>query len=125
MGYSRWNPDDWKRYARSTTGRSRSQVFSRRSIAKAFDPRYIKLRESRDSNLNPESNAIIVAFDETGSMGAIPDAFVREGLGTMVTEILDRKPVTDPHLMIMGVGDAWSDQAPLQVTQFEPRRGMW
>ena len=29
-------------------------------------------------------------------------------------------PVADPHMMIMGVGDAWCDRAPLQVTQFEP-----
>lgn len=121
MGYSRWNPSDWKSYTRSTTaGRSRSEVFARRGIKAAFDPKKIKMRESRDSEANPASNAIIVAFDETGSMGAIPDAFVREGLGVMVNEILDRQPVTDPHVMIMGFGDAWCDSAPLQVTQFEP-----
>lgn len=120
MGYARWNPSDWRAYRRCTlSGRSRSEVFARRSIKREFDPRNIALRESRDSNINPESTAIIVAFDETGSMGQIPNAFVREGLPTLVTEILDRKPVTDPHVMIMGVGDAWSDQAPLQVSQFE------
>ncbi len=120
MGYARWDPKDWKTYTRKTTrGRSRDEVFSRRSIRKDFDPRKIGLRESRDSDANPESNAIIVAFDETGSMGSIPDAFVREGLGTLVTEVLDRKPVTDPHVMMMGIGDAWCDSAPLQVTQFE------
>jgi len=120
MGNARWNPDDWKTYSRSTlTGRSRSEVFSRRSVRSEFDPRTIKLRESRDSEVNPASTAIIVAFDETGSMGNIPNVFVRDGLQTLVTEILDRKPVTDPHVMIMGVGDAWYDRAPLQVTQFE------
>jgi hypothetical protein len=94
-------------------------VFSRTSIREDFDPRHIAVRESRDSDINPESNAIIVAFDETGSMGKIPDAFVRNGLPTLVSEILDRKPVSDPHVMIMGFGDAWCDNAPLQVTQFE------
>lgn len=120
MGHARWNPADWKRYRRTTlTGRSRAEVFSRTAVRDDFDPRNITLRESRDSAENPESNAIIVAFDETGSMGRIPDAFVRKGLATLVTEILDRRPVTDPHLMIMGLGDAWCDRAPLQVTQFE------
>jgi hypothetical protein len=120
MGYARWNPTDWKSYSRRTlSGRSRHEVFSRRTIREDFDPRNITLRESRDSAINPESTALIVAFDESGSMGNIPNAFVRNGLETLVTEILDRKPITDPHVMIMGVGDAWCDRAPLQVTQFE------
>ncbi len=120
MGYARWDPSDWTRYARSTAGRSRAEIFGRRSIRADFDPRRIEMRESRDSDANPESNAIVVAFDETGSMGAIPEAFVREGLGTLVSEILDRRPVTDPNVMIMGFGLAWCDSEPLQVTQFEP-----
>lgn len=119
MGSGRWDPTDWKSYSSATTGKSRTAVFARDQINPAFDPKQIAFRESRDSDNNPLSNAIIVAFDETGSMGEIPDAFVRKGLGVMVEEILQRKPVTDPHVMIMGVGDAWSDNAPLQVTQFE------
>jgi hypothetical protein len=43
----------------------------------------------------------------------------REGLNTIATEIYDRKPVSDPHLMFMGIGDVECDSAPLQVTQFE------
>ena len=120
MGHARWDPKDWKSYRRKTlTGRARAEVFSRSSIRPDFDPLNITTRESRDSVANPESNAIIVAFDETGSMGSIPDAFVREGLSTLVTEVIERRPVTDPHLLIMGFGDAWCDRAPLQVTQFE------
>jgi hypothetical protein len=119
MGGARWDPSDWKSYKSSAAGKSRAAIFGRGNIDPAFDPRSITVRESRDSGSNPSSNAIIVAFDETGSMGEIPDAFVRGGLGTMVEEILSRKPVSDPHVMIMGVGDAWTDCAPLQVTQFE------
>lgn len=119
MGFARWDSTDWSDYASSTSGRSREDVFARRSLDPDFDPRRIDMRESRDSDLNPQSNAIIIAFDETGSMGSIPDAFVREGLGTLVEEILNRRPVSDPHVMIMGLGDAWCDSAPLQVTQFE------
>ena len=57
--------------------------------------------------------------DVTGSMGMIADALARKGLGTMVEEILARKPVSDPHIMCMGIGDVLYDRAPLQVTQFE------
>jgi hypothetical protein len=41
------------------------------------------------------------------------------GLGTLFTEIYQRKPITDPQLMFMGIGDAFSDRSPLQVSQFE------
>lgn len=77
------------------------------------------MRESRDSVDNPNSTPIIIAIDVTGSMGIIADVLAREGLGTLFKELLDRKPVTDPHLMFMAVGDANCDQAPLQVSQFE------
>jgi hypothetical protein len=60
-----------------------------------------------------------VALDVTGSMGMLADVIAREGLGTLYTSILDRKPISDPHVMFMGVGDANYDQAPLQVSQFE------
>jgi hypothetical protein len=46
------------------------------------------------------------------------DATIR-GLGTLVTEIYNRKPITDPHMCFMGVGDFECDRSPLQVTQFE------
>ena len=40
-------------------------------------------------------------------------------MGTLFTGIIDRKPVTDPHVMFMGIGDVEYDSAPLQVSQFE------
>jgi hypothetical protein len=33
--------------------------------------------------------------------------------------IFDRKPVSDPQIMCVAIGDAYTDQAPLQATQFE------
>ena len=122
MGRARWSAGDWKSYTTSTTaGRSREEIFTRKShnVREDFDPKNIQVREARDSEVNPNSNAIIVAFDQTGSMGDIPYSFIQKGLGTMVQEILDREPVTDPHVMIMAFGDAWTDRHPLQVTQFE------
>jgi hypothetical protein len=52
-------------------------------------------------------------------MGMIAEVMAKAGLGTFITEVLKRRPVSDPHLMFMGIGDAHCDRAPLQVTQFE------
>jgi hypothetical protein len=52
-------------------------------------------------------------------MGSLADNLVRRGIGVAFEEILKRLPVTDPHLMVMGVGDVRFDSAPLQATQFE------
>lgn len=119
MGYSRWNPDDWRGHRSGLSGLRRDEVFGRRGLCPDLDPASIRLRESRDSARNPQSNAVIVALDVTGSMGMIAEVIARQGLGTLVEEILARQPVSDPHMMFMGVGDAHCDAAPLQVTQFE------
>lgn len=126
MGGGSWTSRDWDDFKSSatvdpTTGaaKSRAQIFTRRGINPNFDPSQIKVRESFDSPDNPNSTPIIVALDVTGSMGVIPEALIKDGLGTMATEILTRKPVSDPHIMFMAVGDAYCDTAPLQVTQFE------
>ncbi|HAO33837.1 MAG TPA: hypothetical protein DCQ84_12915, partial [Candidatus Competibacteraceae bacterium] len=77
MGYARWNHTDWSAYAASTTGRSTDAVFAARGIDQALDPFGVVARESRDSDLNPKSTAIIVGLDVTGSMGMIADALAR------------------------------------------------
>lgn len=79
----------------------------------------ITYRESRDSEANPLSTPILVGFDVTGSMGAIPEEMVKNGLGSFVGQLLERKPITDPHILFMGIGDAHCDRQPLQATQFE------
>lgn len=120
MGGGRWNSSDWTAYANSNVrGRSREELFASRGMKSIYDPARITVRESRDSLDNPQSTAIIVASDVTGSMGLIAHNLMAEGLNTLATEIYARKPVSDPHVMTMAVGDAFTDEAPLQVTQFE------
>lgn len=122
MGSGRWTDKDWEAYAkRNVSGKATvDSIYSCRSIAPELDPKGAKVRESCDSADNPESTAIIIALDVTGSMGIVLDAMAREGLRTLATEIYCRKPVSDPHIMFMGIGDAEAgDRAPLQVTQFE------
>lgn len=120
MGYSRWSDDDWKSYSTTTSTKPTAAIFTSRALNADLNPLGVVMRESRDSDLNPESTAIIVGVDVTGSMGVIADYMVKTGLGVLFENILSRKPVTDPHLMVMGIGDATCDSSPLQVSQFEP-----
>jgi hypothetical protein len=118
MGGVRWSAEDWKRASAATVGKRTEDIFTSSGLPPPLNP-YRILRESRDSLVNPNSNAIIIGLDVTGSMGVIADAMAREGLGTLVEEILKRKPVSDPHILACGIGDSDHDDAPLQVTQFE------
>jgi len=120
MGGNSWNSSDWSSFSSKTRSQSTSQTFSQNSMHPDLDPRGVRLRESRDSAAHPNSHAVIVAPDVTASMGKLSEALVRTGVGVLVEELLKRRPVADPHVMCMGVGDAWArDRAPLQVTQFE------
>lgn len=98
--------------------KSESEIFTQRRINNAMDPFGIKVRESRDSKEHPNSLAIILALDVTGSMGSIPHFLVKEGLPNMMRDIIDGG-LADPQVLFMGVGDHTCDQAPLQVGQFE------
>lgn len=119
MGSGSFDATAYRAYTSTTAGKSVDEVFTSRGMNKNLDPKGIKIRESRDGGDNPKSTPIIVAIDVTGSMGMIAEVLAKQGLGTLFTEILDTKPVTDPHLMFMGIGDAACDSAPLQVSQFE------
>lgn len=119
MGSGSFDPGAYRAFTASTAGKATDDIYASRSIHKNLDPKGVKWRESRDSADSPAATPLIVAIDVTGSMGMIADVLARQGLGTLFTEILDRKPITDPHLMFMAVGDANCDRAPLQVSQFE------
>jgi len=94
------------------------ETFSERSINNAMDPHGLSIRESRDSNEHPDSLAIVIALDLTGSMGSVPAHMVKDGLPTMVSKIIQRG-IAHPQILFTGVGDHECDKAPLQVGQFE------
>jgi len=120
MGTSRWDNTAYHSYSATRSVMSRSEIFTRRSIDNGMNPKGVQFREARDSEANPETTPIVIGLDVTGSMGYIPEYMVKDGLGRMVNEILERRPVTDPTVLITGVGDAMMrDRAPLQVGQFE------
>jgi len=101
-----------------TYSKSVDEIFDSREINNAMHPRGIQVRESRDSAEHPESLAIIVALDVTGSMGSIPHYLVKDGLVRMMEKIIG-KGIQHPQVLFLGIGDHECDRSPLQVGQFE------
>lgn len=96
----------------------KEEIFAERSINNAMSPYGIGVRESRDSTEHPESLAIIIALDVTGSMGSVPHYLVKDGLPNIVDKII-KGGVPSPQVLFLGIGDHECDSAPLQVGQFE------
>lgn len=84
-----------------------------------------KVRESRDSDAHPNSRAVAVLFDVTGSMHVIPQVFM-EKLPLLMGALVKKGVLADPQVLFGAVGDASlhygrasCDNAPLQIGQFE------
>lgn len=126
MGSSHWSTDAYTEAARlrKATGKS-SFAYSDSvraggcwDIHPTLDPKGVLLRESRDSDAHPRSNAIAVLFDETGSMGGIPLVF-QQKLGELMALLLTRGYIQDPQILFGAFGDATCDHIALQAGQFE------
>lgn len=101
--------------------KSSDEIFTQskeRKVHADMDPKDISIRESRDSDDHPAAVPIIIALDVTGSMGHIPHDFVKDGLPTMVSKLI-QAGVKDPAILFLAIGDHTCDRAPLQVGQFE------
>lgn len=118
MGNSSWSSDAYSRLSSSIRSKPTASVFTSRSIVDEMSPVGIKFRESRDSVANPDSLAIGIGLDVTGSMDKIPAILVKEKLGKLV-ETLQAHGIPHPAILFMAIGDHKSDDAPLQVGQFE------
>ena len=99
--------------------KSTAEVFTQRSINNAMSPYNLGIRESRDSEEHPNSLAIILALDVTGSMGSIPHHLIKEGLTDFMEEVVIKSGVKDAQVLFLGIGDHECDSSPLQVGQFE------
>ena len=83
-----------------------------------LDSHGLRFRESRDSVEHPDSNAIIISLDVTGSMGTVPRV-LQTKLPQLLGLLTRKGYATDPHIMFGAIGDATCDRVPLQVGQFE------
>jgi hypothetical protein len=94
------------------------QVFKQDKCHPLMNPKGVRIRESRDGADHPQSRGIVFALDVTGSMGEIPKLLASQQLPTFMKILMDCQ-IRDPQILFMAVGDAVSDNAPLQVGQFE------
>ncbi len=121
MGYTDWSSDAYKHLRKSYSGKSRGDIFKNtktRTLADELNPFGLKFRESRDSVAHPNSLAIMVNLDVTGSMGKIPEQLIRHKLGALMDTLIDHS-IEDPQVMFSAIGDHISDRCPLQIGQFE------
>jgi hypothetical protein len=128
MGSTYWSDDDYRRRAAflRRQGKSAFEYHQRnmrlpdceRRVHEKMNPYGVKIRESRDSPSHPESNAVAVLFDVTGSMGRVP-RILQENLCQLMDLLLEKRYLAHPQVLIGGVGDATCDRGPLQIGQFE------
>ncbi|MFA6447519.1 MAG: hypothetical protein WCW31_04700 [Patescibacteria group bacterium] len=120
MGYGNWSDQSYDYISKSRASAPVDRIFTNVAAADpAMNSVGIKLRESRDSADHPESNAIAVFFDVTGSMGDVPELFARSKLGGLMKLIVSRNYIADPQILFGAIGDATCDRYPLQIGQFE------
>lgn len=125
MGGGSWTQHEFASYSRAT--KSGFDIDTTRAIVgdeqltkvsrmhEKLNP-YEVTRECRDSAEHPNTVPIILALDVTGSMGRASIEVASE-LGNIVDSI--KQVIPDAEIMVMGIGDFYIDDAPLQVGQFE------
>ena len=114
MGNGRWSTnvyDEHNRY-KAASGKSTfdySDTLHNTSrdqwrVHPGLDPMGVTFRESRDSDEHPNSTAIAVLFDVTGSMGSIP-VTLQKKLPELLGLLLRKNYVSDPQILFGGLGD--------------------
>jgi hypothetical protein len=127
MGSTRWSDEHYHDRARQRA-RTGEDAFAhhaairagraRRAAHSQMDPRGVEVRESRDSPAHPESHAVSVLLDVTGSMQQVP-RILQANLPRLMGLLLRKGYLDHPQILVGAIGDATCDAAPLQVGQFE------
>lgn len=121
MGYTNWSRSAYANLKADYSKKSTNAIFksnTTRKVADDLNPYGLTFRESRDSTAHPNSLAIGVFLDVTGSMRNIPEQLIRHKLGSLMDTLLDHG-IEDPQVLFAAIGDHIADRAPLQVGQFE------
>lgn len=96
----------------------RAVPVDQRTVHDKLNPKGVKIRESRDSDAHPQARAVSVLFDITGSMLEVP-IILQQNLPKLMGLLIRKGYLEHPAIMVGGIGDAYTDQAKLQVGQFE------
>ena len=122
MGGSHFDVDNWSVKSSTMSSKSSSSIYTATNIKDEVNPSKMKngIRESCDSDDNPNSTPLIIGLDCTGSMSQIPTYMIKTGLGELFKEIYTRKPISDPQVLFCTIGDVdANDPNPFSVGQFE------
>jgi hypothetical protein len=127
MGTTRWSDDHYRDRAR-LRARTGADAFEHDhairvgqaacAVHQKLNPFGVPVRESRDSEAHPNSHAVAVLFDVTGSMQGVP-RILQANLPKLMGLLLRKGYLDDPQILVGAIGDATCDTAPLQVGQFE------
>lgn len=97
--------------------------FTAVSMCDEFNPSNVSMRFSKRGPFNEFRDVItvLIGLDVTGSMDIIPKSLLEGKLGSLMLDLKKTfgKPNENLQLSFAGIGDAKSDEAPLQVTHFE------
>ncbi|WP_439627144.1 hypothetical protein [Gemmata sp.] len=127
MGGTCWSDDEYHERAvsRKKSGRDAFEHHEdirtgrvQSGVHQKMNPRGVIARESRDSEAHPESHAVAVLFDVTGSMQSVPRV-LQQNLPRLMNLLIRKGYLAHPQIMVGAIGDATCDQAPLQIGQFE------
>lgn len=126
MGSGRWSTDVYEEMERARIARGDSAFAHYDRAVKSgkleahptLNPHGVTMRESRDSDEHPNSNAIAVMLDVTGSMNTVP-RIIQQKLPQLLGLLLYKNYIPHPQILFGAVGDATCDKVPLQVGQFE------
>lgn len=125
MGTSYYSHDAYSYFSNTAKTKAADDIFTQnktQTIASTMDPKGISFREARDSAAHPNSLAIMIWLDITGSMGVIPEIIVKEKLDKIMSTLINHG-VNDASVFFGAIGDHntgySSDRYPLQVGQFE------
>jgi hypothetical protein len=118
MGYGNYSFAAHNALIAGRAHQARTEIFRQIQCHPLMNPKGLKVRECRDSADHPDTLGIVFALDVTGSMGDIPHLLAKQELPKLM-KLLMACGIADPQVMFTAVGDATSDQASLQVGQFE------
>ena len=126
MGHSNWSEDFYRdrEAERARTGKSAFVYHdaiksgkTARGVHAKMNPKGVT-RESRDSDEHPESVAIAVILDQTGSMHGTP-IIMQQALPKLM-DAIKAGGIADPQILFGAVGDETNNEAAsLQIGQFE------
>lgn len=122
MGSGNFDVAQYKVQAEEAKTKSNSG-FTAVSMCDEFNPSNVNMRFSKRGPFNEFRDVItvLIGLDVTGSMDIIPKSLLQGKLGSLMVDLKKTfsKPNENLQISFAGMGDAKSDEAPLQVTHFE------